>query len=349
MVPADNNRGQLESPSVAVVILNWNGKSLLERFLPSVLASTYKNLQVIVGDNASTDDSLAFVETHFPEVKLIRNAANYGFAEGYNQILSQVKTDYFILLNSDVEVPPYWIEPLIETMTSDVRIAVAQPKIKWQLQKGRFEYAGAAGGYIDKYGFPFCRGRIFDEIEDDHGQYDNTEDIFWASGAALFIKREAWEIAGGFDANLFAHMEEIDLCWRLKNRGYRVICCAGAEVYHVGAATLAANNPRKTYLNFRNNLIILYKNLPSNEVFKVLFIRFWLDLAAWIRFLIGGKFKHTIAISKAHFHFLTHLSKHRREQGKQALPFLRHQGVYNKSIVYQYFIRKITLFSRLPR
>jgi len=336
-------------PSVAVVILNWNGKAFLERFLPGVLASTFENLQVVVGDNASTDDSVAFIQENFPDVTLIRNRQNYGFAGGYNHVLSQVNTDYFILLNSDVEVPENWIQPVIDVMESDQQIAAAQPKIKWQKQKAFFEYAGAAGGFMDLYGFPFCRGRIFDQIEEDKQQYNTNIDIFWASGAAFFIRRTAWEAAGGFDADLFAHMEEIDLCWRLKNMGYRIVCCTGAEVYHVGGGTLNADNPYKTYLNFRNNLVIMQKNLPVNEAFFRIFIRFWFDFAAWLQFLLKGKLTFSLAISKAHIHFLSRIRQHARKRSATALPFTALSGVYPKSIVYQFFIRKIKTFNRLPR
>lgn len=336
-------------PSVAVVILNWNGKAFLERFLPGVLASAYDNLQVVVGDNASSDDSVVFVQANFPGVKLIVNTQNYGFAGGYNHVLSQVNADYFILLNSDVEVPENWIQPVIDVMESDQQIAAAQPKIKWQKQKAFFEYAGAAGGFMDLYGFPFCRGRIFDQVEEDKQQYDTDIDIFWASGAAFFIRRTAWEAANGFDADLFAHMEEIDLCWRLKNMGYRIVCCTGAEVYHVGGGTLNADNPYKTYLNFRNNLIIMQKNLPANEVFFRIAIRFWLDFAAWLQFLFKGKFKFSLAISKAHIHFLGSLKRHAAKRTHNALPYTAHSGVYPKSIIYPFFIRKIKTFNRLPR
>lgn len=333
-------------PSVAVVILNWNGRALLAQFLPGVIASRYSNLQVIVGDNASTDDSVAYVRANFPGVRVIQNAHNYGFAGGYNQILAQVEADYYVLLNSDVEVPENWIEPVIALLEADEQIAVAQPKIKWQSQKQQFEYAGAAGGFIDLHGFPFCRGRIFDTVEPDQQQYDQDMAIFWASGAAFFIKRKAWEETGGFDADLFAHMEEIDLCWRLKNRGYQIMCCTAAEVYHVGGGTLNANSPYKTYLNFRNNLIIMQKNLPANEAFIRIFVRFFIDFAAWVQFLLKGKPQFTWAISKAHFHFLQSASHHARKRG-QALPFLSHTGVYKQSIVYQYFIQKVRTFSRL--
>ncbi len=334
-------------PSVAVVILNWNGKALLERFLPSVIASEYPNLQLIVGDNASTDGSVDYIKSNFPTVSILENDKNYGYAGGYNHILSRVKADYFILLNSDVEVPKNWIQPVIDKMESDEKIAAAQPKIKWQTQKDQFEYAGAAGGFMDLHAFPFCRGRIFDSVEPDHGQYDTDIDIFWASGAAFFIKSKAWKAVGGLDEDLFAHMEEIDLCWRLKNLGYRIVCCTTSEVYHLGGGTLNANNPYKTYLNFRNNLIIMQKNLPLSDAYFRIFIRIWLDLIAWIKFLLQGKSEFSMAISKAHFHFFRDISQHAQKRTHFQIPYLNHTGVYKSSIVYAYFIDKIKSFSTL--
>ncbi len=334
-------------PSVAVVILNWNGKALLERFLPSVIASEYPNLQLIVGDNASTDGSVDYIKSNFPTVNILENDKNYGYAGGYNHILSRVKADYLILLNSDVEVPKNWIQPVIDQMESDEKIAAAQPKIKWQVQKDQFEYAGAAGGFMDLHAFPFCRGRIFDNVEADNGQYDTDIDIFWASGAAFFIKSKAWVAVGGLDEDLFAHMEEIDLCWRLKNLGYRIVFCTKSEVYHLGGGTLNANNPYKTYLNFRNNLIIMQKNLPLSDAYFRIFIRIWIDLIAWIRFLLQGKSEFSMAISKAHFHFFRDIHHHAQKRTPLQIPYLNHSGVYKSSIVYAYFIDKIKSFSTL--
>ncbi|RZL45753.1 MAG: glycosyltransferase family 2 protein [Pedobacter sp.] len=334
-------------PSVAVVILNWNGKKWLEQFLPSVVASNYNNLEIIVGDNASTDDSIAFLKTFYPQVTLIINDQNYGFAGGYNEVLAKVNADYFVLLNSDVEVPENWIRPVIELMQSDEKIAVAQPKIKYQKHKELFEYAGAAGGFMDLHAYPFCRGRIFDEIEQDVNQYDTDIDVFWASGAAFFIKSKVWKEVNGLDADLFAHMEEIDLCWRLKNLGYRIVCCTTAEVYHVGGGTLDAGNPYKTYLNFRNNLMIMQKNLPKSDAFFRIFIRMWIDFAAWFQYLLKGKVKLTLAISKAHFHFLRDLNKTAKKRAVKQLPYLQQTGVYKSSIVYSYFIEKLKKFSEL--
>lgn len=334
-------------PSVAVVILNWNGKSLLEKFLPSVINSNYPNLQIVLGDNRSTDNSVDFVRRTYPMIKVVENKRNYGFAEGYNQVLQQVTADYYVLLNSDVEVSENWLSPVIELMESDDKIAAAQPKIKWQLDKTQYEYAGAAGGYLDRYAFPFCRGRIFDAVEQDLGQYNDVKEVFWASGAALFIKRKAWQLVGGLDGDLFAHMEEIDLCWRLKNLGYKVLFCPDAEVYHVGGGSLNATNPFKTFLNFRNNLVIMQKNLPKAEVFPMLFIRFFIDFAALIHFLLKGETKFAWAVSKAHLDFFKRLKQTNRKRTMQQLPFHQHKGVFKSSIVYNYFIKKIKSFSRL--
>ncbi|MGM9475971.1 glycosyltransferase family 2 protein [Pedobacter sp. GSP4] len=335
------------NPSVAVVILNWNGKAFLQQFLPGILLSEYDNLQIVVGDNASTDDSVAFLEENYPTVKIIQNDINYGFAGGYNKVLERVEADYFILLNSDVEVVPNWIKPVIDLMESDAQIAAAQPKIKWQHDKKQFEYAGAAGGFLDIYAYPFCRGRIFNVYEFDNGQYNTTKEIFWASGAAFFIKSKCWKEAGGLDADLFAHMEEIDLCWRLKNLNYKVVYCPDAEVYHVGGGTLQTENPFKTYLNFRNNLIIMQKNLPAGDaVFRIL-IRMCIDFIAWWHFLLSGKPKFTMAVSKGHWHFLKSLSKTNKKRQQVQKPYTKHSGVFNKSVVWAFFIKKIRHFSEL--
>ncbi|WP_432714544.1 glycosyltransferase family 2 protein [Pedobacter sp.] len=334
-------------PSVAVVILNWNGKGLLAQFLPSVVKSVYPNLQIIVGDNASTDDSVSYVKATFPGVEIIENDKNYGFAEGYNKVLAQVKADYYVLLNSDVEVSENWILPLVELMESDDQIAIAQPKIKWQADKTKFEYAGAAGGFLDQYGFPFCRGRIFDAVETDEGQYNDVKEIFWASGAALFIKSKYWLSSGGLDGDLFAHMEEIDLCWRMKNMGYKVMYCPDAEIYHVGGGSLNATNPYKTYLNFRNNLVIMQKNLTSADAFRMIFIRFFLDFAALLHFLVRGEIKFAQAVSKAHLHFFRDFKQTRKKRAAHQLAYNKHTGVYHSSIVYQYFIKKVKKFSHL--
>jgi GT2 family glycosyltransferase len=337
----------MSEPSVAVVILNWNGKELLSRFLPGVLKSGYDNLQLIVGDNASTDGSAAFIRDNFPSIRIIQNDQNYGFAEGYNRIIKQIEADYFILLNSDVDVPENWIRPVIVEMEADTQVAAAQPKIKWFADQSKFEYAGAAGGFMDKNAFPFCRGRLFDQIEADHGQYEDKREIFWASGAAFFIKRRQWEESGGLDPDLFAHMEEIDLCWRLKNMGYKVIYCPGAEVYHVGGGTLETNNPYKVFLNFRNNLMIMQKNLPLNEAVWGLIVRMCIDFVALLQFLLKGETKFAAAVNKAHYQFIKNIFRTAAKRGKYQLPYLRHTGVYHSSIVWAFFVKGIRSFSQL--
>jgi GT2 family glycosyltransferase len=341
----------MQTPKVAVVILNWNGLSYLRDFLPSVLASTWPNLEIVVGDNASADGSVAFLKGKYPTVRIIENDANYGFTGGYNRVLNQVDADYYILLNSDVEVSPGWIEPVIALMQSDDRIAAAAPKIKAYGQKTHFEHAGAAGGFIDKFGYPFCRGRIFYEIEEDKGQYERADEIFWASGAAMFIKKKCWDIAGGFDESFFAHMEEIDLCWRLKNIGYKVMYCPQSVVYHVGGGTLNAENPFKTYLNFRNNLLLLKNNLPFWRAFVVINIRFWMDLIALLRFLSEGKRKDAWAVSKAHQNFVRKLFVKSivRSQKLADKTKSRMTGTYSRSIVWDFFIGKKTKFTDLEQ
>ncbi|MEJ7779703.1 MAG: glycosyltransferase family 2 protein [Daejeonella sp.] len=336
-------------PSVSVVILNWNGVNYLKEFLPSVCASSYPNLDIIVGDNASTDGSVEFLAENYPQVMVIVNEQNYGFAGGYNKVLDQIESDYFVLLNSDVEVPPDWVEPVIKLMESDSLIAAAQPKILSCKDKTMFEYAGAAGGFIDIFGYPFCRGRIFDTIEKDQRQYDISSEVFWASGAALFIKRAKWLEVEGLDGDFFAHMEEIDLCWRLKNKGYKIMYCAESKVYHLGGGTLSAESPFKTYLNFRNNLVLLQKNLPFLQAVLTIFVRFWLDFLALIRFLLDGKIENAKSISKAHFYFFSHVfSNAKKARIIDKLKF-NAAGTYKRSIVWQYFVLKRKAFSSLQK
>ncbi|MGB4397965.1 MAG: glycosyltransferase family 2 protein [Daejeonella sp.] len=334
-------------PSVSIVVLNWNGQSFLEQFLPSICASTYPNLQVIIGDNASTDNSVSFVRSHYSKVRIILNDKNYGFAGGYNKVLDQVESDYYILLNSDVEVEPGWIEPVIELMESDSKIAAAQPKVRSYRAKHMFEYAGAAGGFMDFLGYPLCRGRIFDTVEADTGQYDDVKEIFWASGAALFIRRSRWEEVGGLDEDFFAHMEEIDLCWRLKNIGLKVMYCPNSVVYHVGGGTLSSENPFKTYLNFRNNLILIQKNLPFFHSALVIFCRLWLDLIALIKFLYDGKTKDAWAVNKAHVSFFKDLFKNARKASKIPTAGFNSTGIIKTSIVWHYFALKKKTFKSL--
>lgn len=333
-------------PKVAVVILNWNGQKYLEKFLPSVITSQYPNLEIIVGDNASSDNSIHYLKSHFPSVTIIQNDENYGFSEGYNRVLSGLKADYFVLLNSDVEVTPNWIEPVITLMEKDALIAAAQPKLLSYQDKTKFEHAGAAGGFLDIYGYPFCRGRIFDTVETDSGQYNQPSEIFWASGAAFFIKRNYWLEAGGLDPDFFAHMEEIDLCWRLKNKGYKIMYCPNSMVYHLGGGTLNSESPYKTYLNFRNNLVMLQKNLSPDRSVFIIIIRFWLDLLSLIKYLLDGKPQNALAISKAHVQFIKDISRNKSKIVKDTSRFNRN-GLFNGSIVWEYFVNKKKAFAEI--
>ena len=333
----------------AVVILNWNGRKLLERFLPTVLRHTPTALaDVVVADNASTDDSVQFLQTHFPSVRLIINEKNYGFAEGYNQALSNIQARYFLLLNSDVEVTAGWLDPLYTFLESNKQYASVQPKVLAWSDKSKFEYAGASGGYMDALAYPFCRGRIFDFCEIDNHQYDTVTNIFWASGACMLIRADIFREAGGFDADFFAHMEEIDLCWRIQNKGNRIACIPGSVVYHVGGASLQAGNPFKVYLNFRNNLFMILKNTTFPYVLPLLYLRMILDGIAGIQFLLGGKFDSFFSVLKAHFHFYTSIPKllaKRKTIVKRKLDMTN--GVYSGSIVWDYFVRAHKTFSSL--
>lgn len=294
----------LQAKKVAVVILNWNGAKLMEEFLPSVIAHTPSDIaEVVVADNGSTDNSLEMLAAKFPDVRIIPFSTNYGFAEGYNQALKHIDSEYCVLLNSDVEVTANWLDAPIAALESDRAIACAQPKIRAQRNKACFEYAGAAGGYLDIYGYPFCRGRLLHIVEKDLGQYDTTTDILWATGACLFVRTKLYKDAGGLDARFFAHQEEIDMCWRLRCRGYRLVCTPQSVVYHVGGATLSVESPRKTFLNFRNNLLMLYKNLPDDKLKHVMHVRFWLDYIAAAKFLLCGHLQNARAVYNARKEF----------------------------------------------
>ncbi|MBE6283112.1 MAG: glycosyltransferase family 2 protein [Mediterranea massiliensis] len=285
---------------VAIVILNWNGCEMLSRYLPSVLASSKQDgVVVYVADNGSTDNSVEMLRCDFPQVHLILLNENHGFADGYNLALKQVDAEYAVLLNSDVQVSLHWLEPLLSYMDAHPEVAACQPKIRSLRQPDSFEYAGAAGGYLDKYGYPYCRGRIMDKVEEDRGQYDSVAPIFWASGAALLIRLRDYFEAGGLDGRFFAHMEEIDLCWRLRARGRGIVCLPDSVVYHLGGATLQKERPRKTFLNFRNNLLMLYKNLPEAELKPVMRIRACLDYVAALKFLVTGQMAHARAVMQA--------------------------------------------------
>jgi len=285
---------------VAIVILNWNGCEMLSRYLPSVLASSKQDgVVVYVADNGSTDNSVEMLRCDFPQVHLILLNENHGFADGYNLALKQVDAEYAVLLNSDVQVSLHWLEPLLSYMDAHPEVAACQPKIRSLRQPDSFEYAGTAGGYLDKYGYPYCRGRIMDKVEEDRGQYDSVAPIFWASGAALLIRLRDYFEAGGLDGRFFAHMEEIDLCWRLRARGRGIVCLPDSVVYHLGGATLQKERPRKTFLNFRNNLLMLYKNLPEAELKPVMRIRACLDYVAALKFLVTGQMAHARAVMQA--------------------------------------------------
>ncbi len=286
---------------VAVVILNWNGKEMLRRFLPGVLAHT--PAAVYVADNASTDGSLDFLSDAFPDVRTIPFDRNYGFAEGYNRALACIETEYFVLLNSDVEVRGDWVSPMSRYLDTHPAVAACQPKVLSLRAPDKFEYAGAAGGYMDAWGYPFCRGRIMDTVEADEGQYDDVTPVFWATGAAMMVRADVYRRAGGLDARFFAHMEEIDFCWRLRSRGYGIVCVPSSVVYHVGGGTLPKEDPHKTYLNFRNNLYMLYKNLPDKRLGAVMRRRFWLDRLAAFLFLLRGERRSFLAVFRARADF----------------------------------------------
>jgi Predicted glycosyltransferases len=328
---------------VSVVILNWNGAALLREFLPSVIAHTNSELaDVIVADNGSTDDSIDVLKAEFPEVGIIQMVQNLGFAEGYNQALREVKTEYSVLLNSDVQVTPGWIEPVVSFMDAHPQTAACQPKVRSYRNPEYFEHAGACGGFIDHLGYPFCRGRLFHILEKDNQQHDTIVPIFWATGACLFIRTKLFYEVGGLDGDFFAHMEEIDLCWRLKSRGYDLYCIPQSTVFHLGAATLSTESPRKTYLNFRNNLLMLYKNLPAKELNKVLFIRFFLDSLAFFVTLIGGKTGNAIAIWKAVTSFYKDKKQFAAKRNENLKLAVRTSfpEIYTGSIVCDFYIKK---------
>lgn len=329
--------------STAVVILNWNGRSLLEQFLPSVIRFS-EGANIYVADNASTDDSVVFVQENFPQVKIIQNKENGGFAKGYNDALSGLTEDIFVLLNSDVEVSKNWLEPILEIFKNQPKTAAVQPKILDYKRKNYFEYAGAAGGYIDKYGYPFCRGRIFDTLEVDHGQYNNDVPIFWASGACMVIRKNVYWEAGALDEDFFAHQEEIDLCWRIHNLGYQIKSCGISYVYHVGGATLDSMNPRKTFFNFRNSLYMLLKNVPAPNVYGILFIRMILDGVAGVKFISEGKFSHLYAILQAHTSFYGNFKKiqSKRKRVPKNMKYFQ-----LKSIIWSYFCLSKKQFLKL--
>lgn len=332
-------------PKTAVVILNWNGLKFLEQFLPSVILNSKEDAEVIVADNASSDGSVEFLASHYPDIRIIRNNSNGGFAKGYNDSLSQIDTDYYVLLNSDIEVIPGWIKPVINLMEGDKTIAACQPKIRSFHERYKFEYAGAAGGFIDRYGYPFCRGRVFQAIENDLGQYDIETEIFWATGACMFVRATHYQLIGGLDNDFFAHMEEIDFCWRAKNAGLKIMYCPDSTVYHIGGGTLPKKSSHKTFLNIRNNIIMLYKNLPRKRLNTVLGLRFFLDMIAAVKFLFDGGFSDFWAVFRAYYAVYSHIGFY--HQKRKAI----HQGkvseIYQGSIVLEYFIRQRKTFTQL--
>ena len=335
----------------SVVILNWNGAEMLRRFLPSVIAySQGEGVEICVADNASSDNSCEVIEREFPEVRLIRLSENYGFAEGYNRALQQIDAEYVVLLNSDVEVTSGWLEPMTDYLDKHPQVAACQPKLLSFQEKSCFEYAGAAGGFIDKYGYPFCRGRIFDVVESDHGQYEDIIPVFWATGAALLIRLQVYREVGGLDGRFFAHMEEIDLCWRLRSRGYGIVCLPFSKVYHVGGATLKKENPRKTLLNFRNNLIMLYKNLPENELYRVMRVRLFLDYLAAFVFLLKGDKNNSLAVLRARKEYMSmrFLFKAERDENLRSASLVSIPERFEKSILWWTKVRRCKFFSDLP-
>ena len=338
----------MNNPSVAIVILNFNGSEYLKNFLPFVIASTYTNKKIIVADNASTDNSLEVLQNQFPEIEVIVNQQNDGFAGGYNWALQQIEADYYVLLNSDVEVSPNWIEPIIELMESNISIAACQPKILSYKNKQMFEYAGASGGFIDFLGYPFLRGRVFDILEEDHQQYNNIIPIFWASGAAMFVKSKVFKECKGFDSRFFAHQEEIDLCWRMQLKGYKIYVCPTSIVYHIGAGTLPRGG-RKVYLNFRNNLWMLTKNLPVHEKLWKLPFRFLLDaISAW-KGLLSGDTAFFTAIYHAHIDVAKSWFKLHNTTSLNRKPLNQLHGVHAHSIVWKHFVKGITRFTDIVK
>jgi len=329
--------------NVAVVILNWNGKELLKQFLPSVIKFSEKEATIYIADNASTDDSVKYVQQNFSSVKIIQNSRNGGYAKGYNDALKNLTEDIFVLLNSDVEVTRNWLTPILSEFNKDSNLVAAQPKILDYQRKEYFEYAGAAGGFIDQLGYPFCRGRIFDTLEKDKGQYNDVKEIFWATGACLFIRKEAFNLEEGFDEDFFTHQEEIDLCWRLQSKGNTIKYIGDSTVFHVGGATLSASNSKKTFYNFRNTLLMLLKNVKGAKVWLLIFTRLALDGLAGIQFLFQGKWKHTLAIIQAHFSFYALIPKFLEKRKKNASDLKYYT---TKTIVLDYYLRNIRTFKQ---
>jgi len=334
---------------LAIVILNWNGQHFLEKFLPGIIQHSMEEARIIVADNASSDNSLKILEQFSNDIEIIKLDKNYGFTGGYNRALKLVNSEYYVLLNSDVEVTEGWIRPVLSYMEANADVAACQPKIRSFKDRELLEHAGGAGGFIDFLGYPFCRGRLYNSLEEDHNQYNDIRNVFWASGACMFIRSEAFNKCGGLDEDFFAHMEEIDLCWRLQEDGQRICVIPESVVYHVGGGTLPKSNSRKTYYNFRNNLMMLHKNLPSSKLFTVIFIRLILDGIAGLKFLFDGDAKDMQAVFMAHISFYKSIPKRRkiRKAQQQLKKTDKINGVYNRSIVADYFLFKKKHFSDL--
>lgn len=326
---------------ISVVILNWNGSAMLQRFLPSVIRYS-EEAEIIVADNGSTDHSIDLLQEKFPSVRILPFRENYGFAEGYNRAIQQIETPYVLLLNDDVEVTPHWLQPLLEFMNHHPEVAACQPKILSETQRELFEYAGACGGFIDHLGYPYCRGRIFNHVEKDRGQYDQVCPIFWATGAALLVRTDVFRKEGGLDKRFFAHMEEIDFCWRLRSRNYGIYCIPQSTVYHVGGGTLPKSHPRKTFLNFRNNLLMLYKNLPEERLNFTLRIRYLLDLIAALKMLLSGQVKESMAIVKAlrTFFKIRHDFYRERKENLQKQQLKDIPEMRNESLLVAFYLKK---------
>lgn len=335
----------------SVVILNWNGRKLLEQFLPSVVQhSLSDDCNVIVADNASDDESVAFIKANHPQVQVIKLDKNYGFAEGYNKAIGQLDTEYVVLLNSDVETTPGWIQSLVDYMDGHPEVAALQPKILSYKDKSHFEYAGACGGFIDRYGYPFCRGRILDVVEEDNGQYDTVIPVFWATGACLCVRRKDYIEAGGLDGRFFAHMEEIDLCWRLNARGKRVMCEPASVVYHVGGASLSHDNPKKMYLNFRNNLLMIYKNIPQRQYYFTFTVRILFDMMAFARLLLQGRFESAYAVLGAYRDYLSMRPSYKLTRKENlSKTVVKHIATqYRGSVLIDFYFRRKKKYDDLP-
>ncbi|MEM6264307.1 MAG: glycosyltransferase family 2 protein [Bacteroidota bacterium] len=338
-------------PEVSVLILNWNGRSWLEQFLPSVMATTYAPVKIIVADNGSTDGSVGWLGAHYPEVEVVVLDKNYGFTGGNNRAVSTISSPYVVLLNSDVEVTPGWLEPLVNMAETDPSIAAIQPKVLAYHQKNHFEYAGAAGGFLDALAYPFCRGRMFDTLEEDEGQYEAPMEVAWATGACCLIRKSVLDEIGLFEEEFFAHMEEIDFCWRARNHGYRIMCEPASVVYHVGGGTLPQGNPRKTFLNVHNSLVMMYKNLPDDQLFPKIFQRLVLDGIWAVKAITSGDFTVIVAVFKAHWRFFLRTGYWRKRR-KETYPsgvsgFPKGKGFFAESIVWAYFAKGKRRFSEL--